>query len=87
MKSPEYAGARWKPAVVECYAGHRRDETPRAVTLNGVRSEITAVLSRERIMDHASREVRESWRCRLDDGRIVVLERLSDGTWRAKEPT
>ncbi len=87
MKRPEGPGARWKPAVVECYAGHRRDETPRAVMLNGVRSEITAVLSRERIMDNDSREVRERWRCRLDDGRIAVLERLADGTWRAKEPT
>ena len=78
-----------RPSIVEVasYSGYRGEETPRAVTVEGARFEVSAVLSRERIMDGVSREIRERWRCRLEDGRVAVLERLSDGTWRANLPS
>jgi hypothetical protein len=84
MENQENSTGRWKPALVECYSGYRGEETPRAVTVEGVRSEVTAVLSRERVMDQTTCEICERWRCRLDDVRIAILERLADGTWRVR---
>jgi hypothetical protein len=68
-----FAGAR-----VEWYAGHKDDETPRAVVAGGRRFEVSRVLSRERIMSAADGRRREVWRCLLDDGRSVTIE-LAEG--------
>lgn len=70
------------PAAVECYAGHKGEETPRAVVLEGKRLEVVAILSRERILDAPSGTTRLAWRCRLHDGRTVAVEFLEDGAWR-----
>lgn len=70
------------PAAVECYAGGKGEETPRAVVLDGRRLEVVAVLSRERVLDAPSGTTRQAWRCRLDDGRTVTVELLEDGACR-----
>ena len=67
---------------VESYAGYKGEETPRAVVLDGKRFVIASILSRNRVLDSDSGRVREVWRCRLEDGRTVVVERLESGTWR-----
>ncbi len=69
-------------ATVECYAGYKGDETPRAVTIAGARFEVLSVLSRQRTLDPASGVSRDVWLCRLDDGRDVAIELLVSGAWR-----
>ncbi|MGE5741807.1 MAG: hypothetical protein ACM32H_07175, partial [Candidatus Aminicenantes bacterium RBG_16_66_30] len=69
-------------AAVECYAGYKGDETPRALIIGKVRLEIVEILSRRRVLDQTSGLRRDVWRCRLADGRKAVVERLDDGTWR-----
>jgi hypothetical protein len=68
--------------VVECYAGYRGDETPRAVVVGGQRCTIACILSRERVLDPERGLRREVWHCRLEDGRAVTIELLGTGTWR-----
>jgi hypothetical protein len=67
---------------VESYAGYKDEETPRAVVLDGKRFEVVSVLSRKRVLDSDRGRVREVWRCRLEDGRTVTVERLERGSWR-----
>lgn len=67
---------------VECYAGYKGDETPRAVVLEGERFAVAKVLSQNRAIDRDDGRVRDIWRCRLEDGRTVVIERLDSGIWR-----
>jgi hypothetical protein len=69
-------------ARVESYAGYKGEESPRAVVFDGKRFEIVSILSRERALDLAGGEMRETWRCRLDDGRTVVVEHLENDIWR-----
>lgn len=40
------------PVTVECYAGHRGEQTPRAFTLGGRRIEVTDVLDAWLAPDH-----------------------------------
>ena len=70
-------------ATVEFYAGHRGDETPRAVVIGGRRLEVRQVLDRGRTLDAATGSVRETWRCRLEDGRVVTVDRLESGPGRS----
>jgi hypothetical protein len=68
-------------AEVEFYAGYRSEETPRAVVLGGVRVEVAEVLERKRrrpAPGEAADQV-EEYRCRLADGREIVVERRPDG--------
>ena len=67
---------------VESYAGYRGEETPRAVILDGTRFEVVSVISRERALDRDSGRMRDIWRCRLENGRTVTVERLESGIWR-----
>jgi len=69
-------------ACVEFYAGHKGDETPRAVVVDGRRLEVVEILRRTRALDRADGRVRDVWRCRLEDGRAAAVERLDDGTCR-----
>jgi len=74
------------PVSVECYAGYRGEEAPRAVVIDGKRFEVVAVLSRERILDASTGLVRRTWRCRLDDGRTATVEHFRSGAWRISFP-
>jgi hypothetical protein len=78
-------GRLFKEVDVECYAGHRGQETPRAVVLDGKRFEVRSILSRKRVFDPADGSRREVWRCRLDDGRAVTATLLENGTWRVSQ--
>jgi hypothetical protein len=67
---------------VERYAGYQGDETPRAVMIGQVRLEVVEILLRKRVLDEAGGPIRDIWRCRLADGREVIVERLDDENWR-----
>jgi hypothetical protein len=67
---------------VESYAGYKGEETARAVVLDGKRYVVASVLSRKRVLDSGGGRVREVWRCRLEDGRTVTVERLESDIWR-----
>jgi len=69
-------------ARVESYAGHKGDETPRAVILEGKRFAVLNIISRKRALDRASGKMADIWVCRLDDGRAMTVELLEDGAWR-----
>jgi len=75
---------RWEPARVECYAGYRGDETPRAITLCGVRFPVAAVVSRRRILEAGTGRMAEIFECRLEAGWSISLERSDDGSWRVR---
>jgi hypothetical protein len=68
--------------VVECYAGFKGDETPRAVVIDQLRLDVVEILVRKRVLDRAGGPIRDVWRCRLADGRVVTLERRDGETWR-----
>jgi hypothetical protein len=74
-------------AVVECYAGYKGEETPRAILIDGRRRMVVDILSRKRALDRASGRIRDIWRCRLDDGRRVTVELLDTGAWRVSAPS
>lgn len=76
------AGDGSAETTVEFYAGHRGDETPRAVVAAGRRIGISRVLARERVLDRATGASRDVWRCRLEDGRTVTIEIFADGARR-----
>jgi hypothetical protein len=75
---------RWESARVECYAGYCDGETPRAVFLGGLRFPVAEVLSRERVRDSRTGLTAEMFRCRLEAGWPVSLERSEDGSWRVR---
>lgn len=79
IRNPERLG-RFS-AKVEFYAGYRSEETPRAVVMDGVRVEVAEVLERKRrrAAPGIAEESVEEYRCRLADGRVIVLERRPDG--------
>ncbi len=68
--------------VVERYAGYMGDETPRAVFIDGIRLDVVEILLRKRVLDRASNRIRDIWRCRLADGREIVVARLEGEIWR-----
>ena len=76
---------RWEAAKVECYAGYRGEESPRAVTLCGVRFPVSAILSRRRFLDAATRRTVEIYECRLEAGWTISLERSDDNSWRVRK--
>jgi hypothetical protein len=59
---------------VECYAGHRGEETPRALTLGDRRVTVVDVLDRWLAPDH------RYFKLRGDDGDIYIV-RHSDRGW------
>ena len=79
------AGHRWEPARVECYAGYRGDEAPRAVILCGMRFPVAGIVSRRRVRDAASGRTAEVFECRLEAGWTISLERSEDGSWRIRK--
>jgi hypothetical protein len=76
------------PVTVECHAGARADETPRAVTIAGRRHEVLEVQDRwhdaGRTRDLA---VRRIFKVRLDTGETVFLEQdEGTGAWTLRAP-
>lgn len=61
--------------AVECYAGHRGEEEPRAFTLGNTRFEVQAIEDRWLHPEH------RYFKVRVEDGRRFVLrhDSLSDG--------
>lgn len=56
---------------VECYAGHRGEETPRALLLDGRRVEVVEVLDRWLALDH------RYFKLKGDDGDIYIVRHSS----------
>ncbi|HVP90284.1 MAG TPA: hypothetical protein VMS75_03600 [Terriglobales bacterium] len=76
---------RWEAAKVECYAGYRGEETPRAITLCGIRLPVSAILSRKRFLDSGTGRTVEIFECRLMAGWTISLERSDDASWRVRK--
>jgi hypothetical protein len=72
---------------VEFYSGHKVNESPRAIVLEGKRIEVTAVLGRKRVRDIRSDRDVDVFLCRLEDGETVSLESLEDGRWAIASKT
>lgn len=61
---------------VECYAGHRGDETPRAITIGDRRVAVVEVLDRWLAPDH------RYFKLKGDDGDVyIVRQDAASGTW------
>jgi len=62
--------------AVECYAGHRGEEEPRAFTLGAHRYEVRDIVDRWIAPDHRYFKVKAS------DGRVLVLRQdTASGDW------
>lgn len=61
---------------VEAYAGYKGEETPRALTLDGIRLAITDVIDRWYTDTHSYFRVRAS-----DDQRYVLRYHFDEGLW------
>ena len=62
--------------LVEAYAGYKGEETPRAFTHEGIRTEVT------HIMDRWYTETHSCFRVRADDGHQYVLRYdLDQSVW------
>lgn len=67
------------PIRVECYAGYRGEERPRAFFTGDRPIEVSDVLDRWRTPDC------RGFRVRGDDGRVYILEQdVSTGEWELK---
>lgn len=73
-----------EPVEVESYAGYRGDETPRTVTIGGRRFDVTEVASRRRVHLVGGGNLFDVFECRLDDGRLIILELDEHGRWRTR---
>lgn len=61
---------------VECHAGHRGDETPRALTIDGRRVAVIEVLDRWLAPDH------RYFKLKGDDGDVyIVRQDTASSTW------
>lgn len=61
---------------VECYAGHRGEETPRALAFDGRRVEVAEVLDRWLAPDHRYFKVAGS-----DGARYILRHDTASGRW------
>jgi hypothetical protein len=64
------------PVRVECYAGHRGEQTPRAMVLAGRRIEFAEVLDQWLAPDHRYFKLRST-----DDGRFILRHDTTTGHW------
>ena len=61
---------------VECHAGYRGEEEPRAFTLGGTRQAIVAILDRWMAPEH------RYFKVKVEDGRTLVLRHdTASGDW------
>lgn len=61
---------------VECYAGHRGDETPRALSLDGRRIAVVAILDRSLAPDHRYFKLKGD-----DGGTYLIRYDVTSGEW------
>lgn len=57
----------------EFYSGYKGGETPRAAIIEGRKIEVTEVLRRTRALDPRTGEIKDVFRCRLADGRVIDI--------------
>lgn len=62
------------------YSGHKAEETPRAVVMDGREYRIEEVLTRERVLDSKTGETREVFVCRISGGRVRI-EKTGGKAW------
>jgi len=61
----------------EFYSGYKSGETPRFAIIEGRRIAVTEVIRRTRALDPRTGKIRDVYRCRLADGRVIdVIEEL-----------
>lgn len=61
----------------EFYSGYKSGETPRFAIIEGRRIAVTEVIRRTRALDPQTGKIRDVYRCRLADGRVIdVIEEL-----------
>jgi hypothetical protein len=61
----------------EFYAGHKAAETPRFAVIEGRRLEVREILDRIRTLNPKTGEVKDLFRCLLEDGRIADVAALT----------
>jgi hypothetical protein len=66
-RAPEIAADQPFALAVDCYAGHRGEETPRALRMGARRVEVTAVLDRWLAPEH------RYFKLRGDDGDVYIV--------------
>lgn len=64
-----------KIVSVEFYAGSSGQEKPLAVYAEGKRYLVEKVISKKRIMDSRSGQIKEVFKCQLTGGEIVKIEK------------
>ncbi|MDD8021379.1 MAG: hypothetical protein PHU81_09450 [Acidobacteriota bacterium] len=60
---------------VEFYAGGSGQETPLAVYAGGERHLVARIISKKRIMDKQSGQIKEVFECQLTGGEIVKIDK------------
>jgi hypothetical protein len=61
----------------EFYSGYKSGETPRFAIIEGRRVAVTEVVRRLRTLDPQTGKIKDIYRCRLVDGRVIdILEEL-----------
>jgi hypothetical protein len=62
--------------AVECYAGYRGEQTPRAIVLDDRRVAVAEILDQWLAADH------RYFKLRADDGHVyIVRQEVESGTW------
>jgi hypothetical protein len=61
----------------EFYSGYKSGETPRVAIIEGRRIAVTEVIRRMRSLDPRTGKIKDIYRCRLADGRVIdIIEEL-----------
>ena len=67
---------------VECYAGGRADETPRRISFDGREHVVVRLLAESIEESPASNQQTRRYKVLTDEGIMLEVMRLGDGTWR-----
>ncbi|HEY3134810.1 MAG TPA: hypothetical protein VGL29_02050 [Blastocatellia bacterium] len=66
---------------VECYAGHRADERPRRVAINGQKHVVARLLSESVEQSLGSKDDTRHYRILTEDGLVLDILHAGDGEW------
>jgi hypothetical protein len=69
---------------VRFYEGYKGRQVPRSVQIGTREQFVVSVFSQKRIFDHEKNTVRETFRCLLDNRRLVEIEVGPDGKWNIR---